>query len=87
LNLKHALEKRFLYIKNVFSMYTVKISQGHVYAYAHNTNLLGGVEHKYQRVQHKNSSIGESKETGVYIIIFYIHNVKMIESAQEYILT
>jgi hypothetical protein len=46
-------------------MYTVKISQGHVYAYAHNTNLLGEAEYKYQRVQHKNSSIGESKETGV----------------------
>lgn len=38
-------------------MYTVKISRGHDYAYAHDTNLLGGVEHKYQRVQHKNPSI------------------------------
>jgi len=29
--------ERFLYIKNVFTIYTVKINQGHVYAYAHNT--------------------------------------------------
>jgi hypothetical protein len=42
-------------------MYTVKISKELVYAYAHNINLLGGVEHKYQRKQHKNSSIDESK--------------------------
>jgi len=50
----------------VFTIYTVKISQEHVYyAYAHNTSLLGGVGHKYQRVQHKNSSIGDSKETSV----------------------
>lgn len=27
--------------------------------------ILGGVGHKYQRVQHKNSSIGECKETSV----------------------
>ena len=46
-------------------MYTVKIGQAHVYAYARNTNLLGGAEHKYQRLQNKNSSIGDSAETGV----------------------
>jgi len=59
------LRRDFFRLKNVFTIYTVKISQGHVYAYAHNTSLLGGVGHKYQRVQHKNSSIGESKETSV----------------------
>jgi hypothetical protein len=47
--LKYALEKRLLCIKNVFTMYTVKISQECVYTYAHNVNLLGRVEYKYQK--------------------------------------
>lgn len=47
--LKYAREKTFLGIKYMFTMYTVEISQECVYAFAHKVNLIGGVEHKYQK--------------------------------------